>query len=198
MKENPELSADAVRDQAAVEAARSGDQEAFGELVQRYQGLVAGVAWRYGTRREEVEDIVSEVFIKMYGSLDRFRPTHRFSSWLYRLAANHVIDHHRRNRREKNRVEMPEQVSSGDPAAGDAMEADERTRVLRAAMGDLPDKYREPLFLVYVEGMKVDEAARILALPGGTVKTRLMRGRKALGKILVRRNPELFGGADAL
>ncbi len=189
MSENPE---------ELLEAARSGDQEAFGALVRRYQGMVAGIAWRYGTGRNEIEDVVSEVFIKLYGSLDRYRPTYRFSSWLYRLAANHVIDHHRRNRREQGRVEMPEQVASTEPTAGDGLEADERSRVLRAALGDLPDKYREPLFLVYMEGMKVDEAARILALPPGTVKTRLMRGRKSLGRLLARRSPELFGGADAL
>ncbi|MBD3867149.1 MAG: sigma-70 family RNA polymerase sigma factor [Acidobacteria bacterium] len=198
MKENPEVLPDAVRDQAAVEAARSGDHEAFGELVRRYQGLVAGVAWRYGTRREEIEDIVSEVFIKMYGSLDRFRPTHRFSSWLYRLAANHVIDHHRRNRKERGRVEMPEQVASPDRPASETMETDQRSRLLRAALSELPNKYREPLLLVYLEAMKVDEAARVLGVPTGTVKTRLMRGRRALGKILAGRNPELFGGADAL
>ncbi len=189
---------DTVRDAATVEAARSGDQEAFGDLVRRYQGMVAGVAWRYGTRRDEIEDVVSEVFIKMYGSLDRFRPTHRFSSWLYRLAANHVIDHHRRNRRDRNRVEMPEQVAAKHRQAGESMELDERGRLLRAALSELPGKYRDPLFLVYLESMKVDEAARILALPAGTVKTRLMRGRHALGKILARRNPELFGGGDAL
>ena len=198
MKENPELLPDAFRDQAAVEAARSGDHKAFGDLVRRYQGMVAGVAWRHGIRREEIEDIVSEVFIKMYGSLDRFRPTHRFSSWLYRLAANHVIDHHRRNRRERDRVEMPEQVESPGRPAVDAMVVDERSRLLRSALNDMPVKYREPLILVYVETMKVEEVARVLALPTGTVKTRLMRGRRALGKLLARRNPELFGGADAL
>jgi RNA polymerase sigma-70 factor (ECF subfamily) len=198
MQENPETNADRIRDQAAVEAARSGDQEAFGELVRRYQGLVAGVAWRYGTRREEIEDIVSEVFIKMYGNLDRFRPTHRFSSWLYRLAANHVIDHHRRNRKERGRVEMPEQIASPQQPAVEGMESDERSRLLRAALDQLPGKYREPLLLVYLEGMKIEEVARVLALPTGTVKTRLMRGRTALGKLLARRNPEIFGGADAL
>lgn len=189
MNENPEK---------LVEAARSGDQEAFGALVRRYQGMVAGVAWRYGTGRNEIEDVVSEVFIKLYGSLDRYRPTCLFSTWLYRLTANHVIDHHRRIGREQGRVEMPEQVASTEPTTRDGLEADERSRALRAALGDLPDKYREPLFLVYMEGMKVDETARILALPTGTVKTRLMRGRQLLGKLLARRSPELFGGVDAL
>jgi len=65
--------------------------------------------------------------------------------------------------------------------------------VLRAALDELDDRYRETLFLVYVEGLKVEETARVLEIPEGTVKTRLMRGRQALKKILVRRHPEHFG-----
>jgi RNA polymerase sigma-70 factor (ECF subfamily) len=198
MSENPEELPEPVRDAEAVKAARSGDQEAFGGLIDRYQGMVAGVAWRYGVGRNEIEDVVSEIFIKLYGNLDRFRPTARFSSWLYRLAVNHVIDYRRRNRGERDRVEMPEQVAAGGPPAARTLEEAERNSVLRAALDDLPEKYRQPLFLVYLEGAKIEEAARILALPPGTVKTRLMRGRQALGRLLARRSPELFGGADAL
>ena len=66
-------------------------------------------------------------------------------------------------------------------------------RLLRAAMKEIPDHYREILFMVYVEGMKVDDAARTSGLPTGTVKTRLMRGREALRRVLVRRHPEYFG-----
>jgi RNA polymerase sigma-70 factor (ECF subfamily) len=64
---------------------------------------------------------------------------------------------------------------------------------LRTAMEELAPHYREALFLVYVEGMKVDEAARELGLPSGTVKTRLMRGREALRKAIERRHPAYFG-----
>jgi len=170
-----------------------GDQEAYGELVARYQKLVAGVAWRYGVPQGEIEDVISEVFIKAYRNLHRYRPEHPFSTWLYRLAANHVVDHGRRARKERGRTEMPEQLV--DPAAGQGEQAlgRERARVLREALEEVPDHYRETLFLVYIEGMKIEEASRTSGLPPGTIKTRLMRGRQALRRILTRRYPELFG-----
>ena len=67
-----------------------------------------------------------------------------------------------------------------------------------AALEEIDSRYRESIFLVYVEGLKVEEAARMLSVPAGTVNTRLMRGRAALRRILARRHPEHFGGSDAL
>ena len=74
----------------------------------------------------------------------------------------------------------------------------ERAGLLRAALEELPRHYRDVIFLVYVEGMKIDEAARTLHLPQGTIKTRLMRGREGLRRILIRKHPDHFGGQHAL
>ncbi len=183
----------ANEDRQLVQSVLDGDSQAYAGIVTRYQKMIASVAWRYGARREEIEDVVSEVFIKAYGNLSRYRPDHPFSTWLYRLAANHVVDHGRRARKERNRVEMPEQVVDTSPSTGDELETDERSKLLRESLETLPDHYREVLFLVYVEEMKVDEAAETLKLPTGTIKTRLMRGRAALKKVLARRHPDYFG-----
>ncbi len=183
-----------AEDLRLVESVLRGDTEAFSALISRHQSLVAGVAWRYGVRREDIEDVVSEVMIKAYRNLHRYRPDHPFSTWLYRLAANLVLDRARRARKERGRTEMPAQVEDTAPGPREGMESRERVALLRAALSHIDPRYREALFLVYVEGMKVDEAARVLDLPQGTVKTRLMRGREALRKILVRRHPEHFGG----
>jgi RNA polymerase sigma-70 factor (ECF subfamily) len=188
----------ASQDLHLVQASLAGDQAAFGRLVERYQKLVASIAWRYGVRRDEIEDVVSEVFVKAYRNLHRFRPESPFSTWLYRLAANHVIDHGRRGHKERGRTEMPLQTADTAPSVGERMERRERSRLVREALDRLPRHYREVLFLVYIEGLKVDEAARTLQLPQGTIKTRLMRGREGLRKILVRTCPEHFGGNHAL
>lgn len=182
----------ADQDQGLVRAVLDGDQEAFAQLVTRYQRMVAGVAWRYGAAAEEVDDLVSEVFIKTYTNLGRYRPQHAFSTWLYRLAANHVVDNGRRKRKERGRTEMPEEIV--DPAESVEHNFVKRRKMerLREAMDELPAHYRETLFLVYVEGLKVDEAARELGLPSGTIKTRLMRGREALRKTMERRHPGYF------
>jgi len=188
----------ATQDLHLVRTALAGDERAFGTLVERYQRLVASVAWRYGIRREEVEDVVSEVFVKAYGNLHRFRPDHPFSTWLYRLAANHVIDHGRRARRSRVEAEMPRDLPDPALSPGERLEKTETARLVRSALQRLPRHYREVLFLVYVEGMKVEEAARTLGLPQGTVKTRLMRGRNGLRRILERRFPQRFGGGNAM
>jgi RNA polymerase sigma-70 factor (ECF subfamily) len=184
----------AARDRRLVRSILQGDTDAFGELVVRYQRLVASAAWRYGVASEEVEDVVSEVFAKAFRNVHRYRPEHPFSTWLYRLAVNHVIDHGRRTRRDRQRMEMPQQVVDASPGPAEGLESRERIALVRGALAEVPDHYREALFLVYVEGMKLDDAARMLGLRQGTIKTRLMRGRAALRKILVRRHPEHFGG----
>ena len=184
----------AAEDLRIVREILDGKSERFREIVTRYQNLVAGIAWRSGCRREDVEDIVSEVFLKVYRNLHQYRPDHAFSTWLYKLTSNHLVDRSRRMKKERGRTEMPEQVEDAAPGVDDSMETDERHLLVRQALEKIDDRYREVMHLVYVEGMKVDETARVLGLPEGTVKTRLMRGREALRKVLVHRNPEHFRG----
>ena len=182
----------AALDLEAVREVLAGKSERFQELVTRYQSMIAGIAWRSGCRREDVEDVVSEVLLKVYRNLHQYRPDHAFSTWLYKLTANHVVDRSRRMKKERGRTEMPEQVEDHKPGADDAMEEDERHALVREALKHVDERYREVMQLVYVEGLKVEETARILGTPEGTVKTRLMRGREALKKVLMRRNPEHF------
>ena len=186
----------AASDLRDVEAVLRGDSGAFRGLVERYQGRVAGLAWRYGVRREDLEDVTSDVFIKAYEHLGSYRPDHPFGTWLYRLAANHVIDRSRRLRKERGRTEMPEQVADPRPGAQDAVEGDEKAALLRDALASVDPRFRDALALVYVEGHSVEEAARILGVPEGTMKTRLMRGREALRRVLQRRHPEHFGASS--
>jgi RNA polymerase sigma-70 factor (ECF subfamily) len=184
------------RDRQLVRRVLEGDGRAFDDLVARYQSLVSGVAWRYGVPRDEIEDVVSEVFIKVYQNLHRYRPDHPFTTWLYRLSANRAIDHQRRRRRERERGEMPEQIADPRPGAGASLEERERVDLVREALAEIPGRFRKAIMLVYVEGMKIEEAAAVLGRPTGTVKTRLMRGRAALRKALLRRRPEMFGNGE--
>jgi RNA polymerase sigma-70 factor (ECF subfamily) len=182
----------AAEDLRIVEEVLAGRSDRFRDLVVRYQNLVAGIAWRSGCKRDDVEDVVSEVFFKVYRNLHQFRPDHPFSTWLYKLTANHLVDRSRRAKKERGRTEMPEQLEDASPGALDEMEVDERHLLVREALTKIDERYRESIRLVYVEGLKVEEAARLLGVPEGTVKTRLMRGREALRKVLVRTNPEHF------
>jgi len=185
-------------DRRVVAAVRKGDREAVRVLVERYQRMVASVAWRFGVPADDVEDLVSEIFLKVYKNLALYRPEHAFSTWLYRLAANHAVDFGRRRRSERGRSEMPEQIADSSPGPGSNVEADERARLVRDSLRRVDSRYRAAMQLVYVEGMKVEEAARILGVPEGTVKARLLRGRQAMRRLLSRGNPEHFRGDGAL
>jgi RNA polymerase sigma-70 factor (ECF subfamily) len=189
----------ADQDRRLVGAALAGDPHAFGELVERYQRMVAGVAWRYGVRRQEIEDVVSDIFVKACENLERYRPSHPFATWLYRVSVNHVIDRARRLRKEQGQRELAEEtLVDPAPATPQELERRERAALVRRGLSELAPHYRDVLFLVYVEGLSVAETAHTLGLPTGTVKTRLMRGRQALGARLLRDHPEHFGGSDAL
>jgi RNA polymerase sigma-70 factor (ECF subfamily) len=109
--------------------------------------------------------VVSEVFLKVYRNLHQFRPDHAFSTWLYKLTANHVVDRSRRMKKERGRSEMPEQIADTHDGAETTMEQDERHELVRRALAQVDDRYREVMHLVYVEGLKVEETARILGLP---------------------------------
>ena len=179
-------------DHQLVRAVLDGDAESFRTLVTRFEKLVAGVAWRHGVRREDIEDVVSDVFLKVYGNLHRYRPEHTFATWLYRLTLNHLVDLSRRRRRAGKRAEMPADVADPAPGAGAGLIGGERAELVRSALTELDPRYREVLTLVYVEGWKVEATAQLLRVPEGTVKTRLMRGREALKKLLERRHPGYF------
>lgn len=187
-----------ARDQELIGRVLEGDDGSFAELASSCQNLVVGTLWKYGIGREEIEDVASEVLIKMYRNLHRYRADHSFTSWLYRLTVNHALDRLRRRSRERHSVDLPDNIPGREPGAGESLERRERADLLRGAIRKIPGRYRDAIMLVYVDERKLEEAAEILEIPLGTMKTRLMRGRKLLRRFLVRNHPEVFGGADAL
>jgi len=177
-------------DARIIERILAGETALYEQLVRRYQRLVASVAYKMGIRDADLEDMVSEVLIKAYRNLHRYRPEHAFSTWLYRLTSNRVLDELRARRRGGRSEPLDERHADPGPPTDCAVEAADRAQVVATALGLLPDEYRAPLVLLHMEGRKVSEIAYVLGLPEGTVKTRLARGRERLRQILERRFPE--------
>ena len=183
-------------EQALIRQVLDGDPEPFAMIVRQYQNLVASVAYRMGVRHGAIEDVVSEVFMKVYTRLHQYDGRHALSSWIYRIATNHVLDDIRRARRQ-GQVALADVAEPADTrvnVAGDA-ELGERDRLVRAAVHELPEDYQRVLALKHFEELPVETIAEILDIPEGTVKIRLMRGRQRLRKILETRHPEHFGEA---
>ncbi len=177
-------------DWVLVERAREGDQDAFRELVERYQARVAALALGMLKSREDALDVVQEAFAKAYQSLDRFKGGSSFYTWLYRITFNLCVDHQRRDSRM---VHVPiEPTDRGEPAvappAADGAGSDpfhrtrdaEIGRRLRAAIAELTPEHRAVILLREVDGLSYDEISQTLQCPKGTVMSRLHYARRAL------------------
>jgi RNA polymerase sigma-70 factor (ECF subfamily) len=177
-------------DWVLVERVREGDQDAFRELVERYQARVAALALGMLKSREDALDVVQEAFAKAYQSLDRFKGDSSFYTWLYRITFNLCIDH---QRREGRMVQVPiEPAERGDPPlplpAADGTSSDpfhttrdaEIGRRVRAAIAELTPEHRAVILLREVEGLSYEEISQVLRCPKGTVMSRLHYARRAL------------------
>jgi RNA polymerase sigma-70 factor (ECF subfamily) len=150
---------------ALVNAARDGDREAFGRLYHLYGRMVHGVLLAR-MPRDEVDDLVQEVFLKAMRQLGSLREPEAFGGWLATLARNAAADARRRGRPTE---ELRDDVAAPDPGLA---EAEAVLRLIRA----LPEAYREPLVLRLVEGMTGPEIAQRTGLTPGSVRVNLHRG----------------------
>ena len=156
------------------------DQHAFGELVRRHQSPVRGLL-RQLTRAdvELADDLAQETFIRAYKNIRNFRGEAKFSTWLYRIAYN-VFRDQARKRKELVGIGEAQWQSAADPQAADpGLRQD-----LMSALNSLPLHERSAIVLCCQNGLSHDEAARVLEIPLGTVKTNVLRGREKLKKIL--------------
>jgi RNA polymerase sigma-70 factor (ECF subfamily) len=171
-----------------VLAARTGDRRAFARLYRAWVPAVHGVLVSM-VRRDEVRDLVQDVFLSALRSIGRLDEPARFGPWLLTIARNRARDVHR-SRRAAEETASERVEEHPDPAARPGPEADacreEADRAL-AALRALPDAYRETLALRLVEGLSGPEIARRTGLTPGSVRVNLCRGMKLLRERLQER-----------
>lgn len=167
---------------------REGDQAAWRDLVNAHGRRVFNLAYRFMGRADEAEDVTQEIFVKVYRSLDRFRPSDgSFPAWLMTVARHHAIDRYRRRRDVEVGGDSAalEAVASTDQGPLQRLEREERKQLVHRGLRALPSSLREPLLLCDLEGLSHEEAAASLGIPVGTVKSRLNRGRLELARRLM-------------
>ncbi|MGH7729318.1 MAG: RNA polymerase sigma factor [Vulcanimicrobiaceae bacterium] len=176
-------SAAGASDESLVAATLAGERDAFATLVERYDRPIYHLCLRTLREPEEARDATQEAFFKAFRSLRTFRPGARFSTWLYAIAYHACCD--RLGRRKRfSYEEFPERADPSPGPAAVAERADE-VRRLRAAIDELPEKYRTVITLYHLQGRQYEEIAKVLGLPLGTVKTHLFRAKDLLRKALV-------------
>jgi RNA polymerase sigma-70 factor, ECF subfamily len=176
-------------DRALVVLAQGEDKAAFEELMVRHQQRVFAVATRILRRREDVEDISQQVFVKAYFSLKRFDQRAAFSTWLYKITVNECWDLLRKKKvrpllyeadlseEQSRQVTVAEGAHSTEPDVLTQLEARQRVDSL---LSGLDERDRLMLILKEVEGLSIEEIGEVMDLNANTVKVRLFRARRKI------------------
>jgi RNA polymerase sigma-70 factor (ECF subfamily) len=181
-------------DEELIASILDGQEGLFEELVGRYQSRLVNYLYRMLRNQEDAHDLAQEVFLKIYGALDRFDPRYRFSTWLFRVAQNAAIDRIRKrrlklvslHRRDDGENEGGEwELPSDGPTPYQEVRNDERGVAIRKAVEELPWEYRELIALRHYGELSYDEIAQLKEMPLGTVKNKLFRGRQMLKEKLI-------------
>lgn len=176
-------------DRTLLRAHAEGDPDAFGELVSRHGDRLWAVALRTLGDREEAADAVQDAWVSAYRKAGSFRGDAAVSTWLHRIVVNACLDRVRRAR-VRPTVALPEVGSTTEPAdRRDQIGSQETALDVRAALALLPVEQRVAVVLVDVQDLPVSEAAAILQVPLGTVKSRCARGRARLADLLAGDEP---------
>jgi len=191
-------------DTQLIQRAREGDADAVTELYRRHERRAYNLAFRTLGDPWDAADVTQEAFIKAFRNLDSFKGESRFSTWLHRIVVNAAYDHLRRQRPEPMEAEILDDLSG--PAGAAAVVGSGRGGIdpamdglsdpLRAALMSLNEGFRFAVVLCDLLGFPYNEAAEILGVQEGTIKSRIFRAREALAAALVDAGYDLPGARN--
>jgi RNA polymerase sigma-70 factor (ECF subfamily) len=176
---------------------QQGNSRAFDELVLRNTPKVHGLIYRFLGTSDYVEDLTQEVFLRIYRTADRYRPTAKFSTWLYRIAANlsfNVLRSRRKDRTTQLEVSTFDEDGSfyrdvpdeSIPAPGERLDAAELRRKVVDAVNSLPENQKIAIILSKYEQKSYEDIAAVLDCTTMAVKSLLSRARENLREVLIR------------
>lgn len=187
------------RERLLIRKLRERDEKAFREIVELYGDRVFNLTYRMLGSREEAEDISQEVFITVFKSVDSFRGDSKFSTWLYRITANHCKNRikYLARRHDRDQSQYDEEVLRNGaagaltaptpvPAPDQHLEGVELERLMQSYIAALDEEQRLLVVLRDVEELSYEEIGAITSLPEGTIKSRLHRARMALRKQMLK------------
>jgi RNA polymerase sigma-70 factor (ECF subfamily) len=167
------------QDRQDVDRVLAGEIEAFTGIVERWQGPLVQLAYRFSGDRGSAEEMAQDAFVKVYRQLAKWRGEGAFSTWLFAVSLNVYRSWLRKRRPLALPIEEVTEPAADSDVAGE-YEGVEAARRIRAEVRGLPERYRDALTLFYFHEMSVESAAASLDIPQGTLKSLLHRGRKLL------------------
>lgn len=185
-------SASSLEDDKFVKKAIKGDQDAYKQIMDKYQKPLYFHVLKMVRNHEQVEDLVQEAFMKAFNNLNSYNTNYAFSTWLYRITTNHTIDYLRKRKLNTTSINDPVKTRDGEMEIQirDEAETDrniirkERKQIIHQAINDLPKKYRKVIEMRHLQELSYQEIAEHLDLPLGTVKAHIFRAREMLYKEL--------------
>jgi len=174
-----------MTDDALMQLVRDGEENAFGEIVERYKDSLINYLTHLVRSRDRAEEIAQDAFVRLYRSAANYREREKLGPYLFRIATNLTVSEIRRARRWN--LLLPRLNASTTPSceAPDAnLMTDEIQRQVAAALEKLPIKYRAPLVLFEIEEWSYEAIGAALSLPSGTVKSRISRARELMRRHL--------------
>lgn len=182
-----------LEDAELVRRVLAGDEEAYGDLVRRWEPRLRAYLGQIVKAPEEARDLVQEAFVRAWSNLDQYNPAFRFSTWLFRIAHNLAIDQLRRRRHVVVSLEVGEDeegalqnLDPADPRRNPLAELANRelAQALAREIDNLPAAYRELVTLRHFVGLAYHEIAELKGMPLGTVKNKLFRAHSVLREAL--------------
>jgi len=174
-----------LRSKQWLESARNGDQRAFSRLVEEHYARVWRFLMKWVGNRDDAEDLAQETFLAAWRGLSAFKGAAQFSTWLIGIALNLARNHSNRLPAKNREVELPdeehlENLLAPAPDPHDLLVQKSTMAVPDRAIARLPREMREAIVLVRLEELSLEEAAAVLNVPVGTVKSRLSRAKEKL------------------
>jgi RNA polymerase sigma factor, sigma-70 family len=183
-----------MNDQEIIGRLQAGNEEAYKEIVEKYQRYVLNTCYRFVNSEETAEDLTQEVFIQIFFSIREFRGESKLSTWIYRIAVTKSLDHIKKSRRKKRFAvlkrlfgedEMEEQIPSSDDANPEKEFDDkERLKILNVALDSLPENQRIAFTLSKYDELSYKEIADILGTTISAVESLIHRAKNNLQKKL--------------
>lgn len=158
----------------------AGDPVACRELVDQYGRMAGTIILRTIGRRDLVEDLLQETFLRVFRALPEFEGRAKLSTWIYTIAQRVAVDELRRHQRSPVLVHDNDFDAADDANVEQQADRDATDELVRAALGRLPEKYRQPLVYAAIDGLDYETIATMLGIPVGTVKTNVFRGKQLL------------------
>ena len=177
-----------LKDEEVVILVQNGNKDAYAEILNRFEPKIKKYAYRFFRDKEEITDLVQDVFIKAYVNLQSYNSSMRFNPWIYRIAHNEFVNKIAwKSIRKLVPIDsdelIPLAISAPEDVMRDALKEDEK-RMMEGHLSQLDDKYKTPIILFYYDDLSYDEISDVLCIPPNTVGVRIKRGKDKLKEII--------------